>query len=71
MAAETPAAEPSPRYRFVGEAGQYLEGVPARDLTQEDVDALTDEQRAAVEASPLYEAPGGGEAEPPAAGKKE
>ena len=33
----------------------YLNGIPARDLTAEDRDALTPEQRKAVEQSDLYD----------------
>jgi hypothetical protein len=39
-------------------AGNYLNGVPARDLTDEDWDALTPEQKAEVKASGLYELEG-------------
>ena len=49
------------RYRFVGPPDTYIDGVPARDLTEEDWQALNDEQQAAVEASALYERVGGGE----------
>ena len=45
---------PAVRYRFVGPPDTYIEGVPARDLTEEDVAAMTEEQRAAVAASDLY-----------------
>lgn len=34
---------------------EYLEGVPARSLTQDEYDALTDEQREAMRSSPLYD----------------
>lgn len=43
------------RYRYTGD-GAFLPGIPARDLTDEDVQALTPEQRAEVEASAIYEA---------------
>lgn len=44
-----------PVYHFVRtkERG-YHTGIPARDLTREDVEALSAEQLATVEASPLY-----------------
>lgn len=48
-------------WRFVGQrdaSGQpleYFHGIPARDLTADDVAALTDDQYATVEASALYE----------------
>jgi len=32
----------------------YHSGIPARDLTDDDLKALTNEQRDAVETSPLY-----------------
>lgn len=44
------------RYRYTGDGTTFLEGVPARDLTAEDVGLLSEEQVAAVEASDLYEA---------------
>ena len=40
-------------YRYTG-AGEFLPGIPARDLTEDDVAALSDEQRALVSDSPLY-----------------
>lgn len=44
-----------PVYHFVKtREGGYHSGIPARDLTEEDLAGMTDEQRAAVEASPLY-----------------
>ena len=40
---ETPAtrseAKPAVVYRYIGD-GTYLQGVPARDLTEDDIDAL-------------------------------
>jgi hypothetical protein len=44
------------RYRYTGDGTTFLEGVPARDLTAEDVALLTEEQLNAVKASDLYEA---------------
>jgi hypothetical protein len=46
------------RYRYIGD-GAYLPGIPARDLTDEDLAELTEEQRAAVAASAIYEDAGG------------
>lgn len=44
-----------PVYHFVKtREGGYHTGIPARDLTEEDVKLLTDEQKLTVEASPLY-----------------
>jgi hypothetical protein len=40
-------------YQYVG-SGEYLSGIPARDLTSADVDALSDEQRDALQNSALY-----------------
>lgn len=45
-------------YRYVGEHGSYLDGVPARDLTDEDMAALPPEKAAQVRHSPIYEAVG-------------
>jgi hypothetical protein len=50
------------RYRYTGDGTTFLEGVPARDLTAQDWALLDDVQRAAVAASDLYEAAGGGKA---------
>lgn len=45
------------KYRYlIPDASLTHEGVPARDLTDEDVAALTEEQRQLVDGSPLYEA---------------
>lgn len=40
-------------FKYVGD-GTYLQGVPARDLTKEDVDQLSDEQKSDVTKSGLY-----------------
>jgi hypothetical protein len=50
---------------YVGE-GEYLNGVPARDLSTEDWDALTPDLQVEVVASGLYEFEGG-DPEPAAA----
>ena len=39
---------------YVG-AGAYFPGVPRQDLTQADLDRLTDSQRADVEAGTIYQ----------------
>lgn len=41
-------------YRYQGQPSEHFHGVPARDLTADDVAALSDEQRAAVEQGTLY-----------------
>jgi hypothetical protein len=41
--------------KFKGADGEYLGGVPSRDLGEDDWAALTDEQKATVAASSLYE----------------
>lgn len=41
--------------KFIGADGEYLNGIPARDLTAEDWAQLTNEQQEAVATSPLYE----------------
>lgn len=44
-----------PVYHFVKtREREYVTGIPARDLKQEDLDGMTAEQLAAVEVSPLY-----------------
>ena len=58
-------SEPAVVYRYTGDGTYYLNDVPARDLTAEDVALLTEERVAAVEASDLYESVGA--APPPAA----
>lgn len=40
-------------YRYVG-APDFHNGIPARDLTQDDLDALDDQQREIVAASSVY-----------------
>jgi hypothetical protein len=40
-------------YKYVG-GGSYFHGVPPRDLTKEDLDALTDEQKENVTRGALY-----------------
>lgn len=47
--------------KFKGTGASYLNGVPARDLTVEEYDALDAETRAAVDASELYKVAGGGD----------
>lgn len=48
--------EPEIVYRFVGDGARLIYGVPARDLTRADLDALPAHLRDAVAASDLYEA---------------
>lgn len=40
--------------RYTSKNGEYLAGVPARNLDEDDWSALDDEQRDAVKASGLY-----------------
>jgi hypothetical protein len=40
-------------FKYVGD-GTYLQGVPARDLTKEDVEQLSDDQKADMTKSGLY-----------------
>jgi len=42
-------------YTSTTEPREYYTGVPARDLTEEDVAALTDEQRVLLDEGTLYE----------------
>ena len=46
-----------PAYTWTGQtpAAEWHEGIPARDLSAEDFDALDDGQRIVVRASRLYE----------------
>lgn len=45
-------------YTFTGHPEDaFVNGIPARDLTEADLATMTDEQRAAVAGSPLYAAP--------------
>lgn len=41
--------------KFRGEGGAYVLGVPARDLTADEWDALTDDERDRAERSGYYE----------------
>lgn len=41
-------------WRYVGDGTEFLEGVPMRDLEDDQFALLSDEQQAAVQASPLY-----------------
>jgi hypothetical protein len=48
------------RYRFTGRAGEYLNGVPAKDLTDDEAEALSLEQRGLLKLNldgpaPMYE----------------
>lgn len=43
------------RYRYRGQ-GTYYTGIPARDLTDEDMAALSDEERTIVATSSIYQA---------------
>lgn len=40
--------------RYIG-AGEFWNGIPARDLSNEDYAALTEEQRRLVDSGKLYE----------------
>jgi len=42
-------------FHFTGQENEYYSGIPARDLTEEDVAALTDEQRVLLDEGTLYE----------------
>lgn len=50
------------KYKFVGQEGEYLMGVPARDLTDDDIRSLDEAQQEQFKAHlktdrPLYEKP--------------
>lgn len=40
--------------QFIGQPGQHLSGIPARDLTPDEVRVLSDQQRERCLASRLY-----------------
>ena len=40
--------------KYTGEAGEHYMGVPARDLTEDEFDALSDDQKATLAASSFY-----------------
>ena len=48
------------RYTFKGKEGDHLVGIPARDLTHQDISSFTDEQKELLKLhlksdAPLYE----------------
>lgn len=58
MTDKTPTEDKSEKaptviYKYDG-SGDYVQGIPARDLTKDDVDALSDEQKADLSKSRLY-----------------
>jgi len=44
------------RFKYTGQAAEYLPGIPARDLDDDDLALLSEQQRAEVAVSRLYEA---------------
>lgn len=54
------------RARYKGDGNEHHSDIPARDLTEEEYQALSVEQRALVRSSPLYEARTDREMEGPA-----
>jgi sugar/nucleoside kinase (ribokinase family) len=82
MSVETPeqpddeAAE-APAARYQGDGSQFVSGVPARDLTRAEYDALSDEQREAVlttrdsAGALLYDVEGEDQPAPPAEAEAE
>lgn len=44
-----------PILRFIGQPGQHLTGIPARDLSAEEVSALSDQALSDCLASGLYQ----------------
>lgn len=51
--AENKASKSDAAYKYVGNGDSFV-GIPARDLTADDVAQLTDEQRETVKKSGLY-----------------
>jgi len=49
----TKTEAPATAYRYVGN-GDHFAGIPMRDLSKEEFEALTDEQKADVTKSGLY-----------------
>lgn len=41
--------------KYKGDGSEFHNGIPAADLSEEDFAGLTDEQKATLAASPLYE----------------
>lgn len=52
-AAASKSDAPATAYKYVGD-GTYLPGVPARDLSKDEFDALSDEQKETLKQSGLY-----------------
>lgn len=50
---ETKTEAPAAAYRYVGN-GDHFTGIPARDLTKEEFEALSDEQKVNVTKSGAY-----------------
>lgn len=44
-----------PKIRYVSKAGEFVNGIPAHDLSAEEYAALDKDQRAIVRDSPLYD----------------
>ena len=66
MTTPTPPEQPAPerKWRYNSDATPVQVSIPARDLTIEEFDALTDEQKKAIRESPLYELDDKAKAEP-------
>lgn len=54
LGVETPVGQPI-YYRFLGDGSEYHSGIPAKDLTLEEVERLDKERQHLLLASPLYE----------------
>lgn len=55
MTDETKTEAGAVAYRYVATGGEHFVGVPPRDLTQEEFDALSEDDRTNVTVSGLYE----------------
>lgn len=42
------------KFKYIGSGGEFLHGIPARDLNEEDWERLTEEQQGIVTVSLLY-----------------
>ena len=50
-----------PAVRYRGDGSEHFHGIPAADMTEEEFDALTPEQKATVAGSKLYTLSGAAE----------
>jgi hypothetical protein len=56
--------------KYTGENGEHYMGIPARDLTEDEFDALSDDQKATLGASKFYSLRHGADEEAEKAAKR-